>query len=63
MVEKDKFKEEINRSFDHNQALWDRLENDINHLKGQQQGLRGKLSSLDNKLTEIDSQIGKGAYF
>lgn len=63
MAEKDKFKEEINRSFEHNQALWNRLENDIYHLKGQQEGLRNKLVGIDSKLAEIDGQIGKGPYF
>ena len=63
MAEKEKFKEEVERSFERNGALWGRLENDVGHLKGQQEWLRGRLAVMEGKLAEIDGQIGKGAYF
>ena len=63
MAEKDKFKEEIRRSLEHNQAMWGRLENDVGHLSAQQQGLKSRMLKMESRLAEMDGQIGKSPYF
>lgn len=58
-----KFQGVVDRDVDHNNSLSQRVQEDINHLAGQQSQLRIKLTAIDKRIGDLENQIGNTPYY